>query len=178
MNGKLLRTMGMAAMAAACVGLAPGIGAQTLSSPLGSAPTVAGQGQGYYSPQSAFPPLEPRTDVVPWSLLAEVKEKVQKSKTIAIYSPNVLSLNTTTVKVQGYMTPLEPGTKHRHFLLLSVPPSCPFCVPGGPESMVEVRTAIPVPYSQNPMVVEGRFQVLQDDPMGLYYRITGAQKVP
>jgi uncharacterized protein len=89
----------------------------------------------------------------------------------------VLKLNASTVKVQGYMTPLEPGTQHRHFLLLSVPPTCPFCVPGGAESMIEVRTTEPVKYSQNALVLQGRFQVLEQDPQGLYYRMTGARVV-
>lgn len=142
---------------------------------MGAAPPVAGQGQGYHSPLSAFPPLVPRADIVSWSVLADVKEKFQKRKIITFYGPAVRQLDGTTIKVQGYMTPLEPGTEHRHFLLLSVPPSCPFCVPGGPESIVEVRTTAPVKYTQTAMVVEGRFHVLEQDPQGLYYRMTDAR---
>jgi uncharacterized protein len=173
-NRMVFRAHRKALLTALClVYLSPLAGAQVLSSPMGSA---GGQGA-YHSPQSAFPPLVPRPGVVPWSTLADVDVKFQKPKILTTYSPAVLKLNATKVKVEGYMTPLEAGTQHRHFLLLSVPPSCPFCVPGGPESMIEVRTEKPVPYSQNAMVVEGRFQVLQDDPMGLYYRMTGAQQV-
>jgi uncharacterized protein len=58
-----------------------------------------------------------------------------------------------------------------------VPLTCSFCVPGGPESMVEVRTKTPVKYSLNAVVVEGRFHVLKSDPYGLYYRITDAVPV-
>jgi hypothetical protein len=43
--------------------------------------------------------------------------------------------------------------------------------------MVEVRTRTPVKYSMEPVVVEGRFQVLSDDSYGLYYRITDASSV-
>jgi uncharacterized protein len=153
------------------------LGAQTLSSPLGTSTAVPGQGPGYHSPQSAFPPLVPRADVVPWSVLGDVSVKFLKQRIVTTYSPDVLKLNASTVKVQGYMTPLEPGTQHRHFLLLSVPPTCPFCVPGGAESMIEVRTAEPVKYSQNAVVLQGRFQVLEQDPQGLYYRMTGARVV-
>jgi len=53
-----------------------------------------------------------------------------------------------------------------------VPLSCGFCLPGGPESMVEVRTLAPVAYTQEPVTVQGRFSVLADDPQGLYYRLT------
>ena len=71
----------------------------------------------------------------------------------------------------------QARANQRHFLLSSVPLTCAFCLPGGPESMVEVNTAKPVKYSMEPLVVEGRFQVLNDDAFGLYYRITDATSV-
>jgi hypothetical protein len=40
--------------------------------------------------------------------------------------------------------------------------------------MVEVFTKTPVKYSMEPVVVDGKFAVLADDPYGLYYRITDA----
>jgi len=38
--------------------------------------------------------------------------------------------------------------------------------------MVEVFTKNAVKYSMEPVVVEGDFAVLMDDPYGLYYRIS------
>ena len=52
--------------------------------------------------------------------------------------------------------------------------SCSFCTPGGPESMVEVKARTPVKYTLEPVVIEGRFAVLADDPYGLYYRVSDA----
>lgn len=176
-RGVALRWVFVAWMVAWGVGPVPMAGAQTLSSPMGPGGPVAGQGPGYHSPQSAFPPLVPRADVVPWTQLAQVSVKFQKPKILTTYSPAVLKLNATTIKVEGYMTPLEAGTRHRHFLLVSVPPTCPFCVPGGPESMVEVHAAKPVAFTQNAIVVEGVFRVLESDPSGLYYRMSRAQQV-
>lgn len=155
-------------------------GAQVLSSPMGSAPdapVAAGQGPGIHGAGSAFPPLVERADVVPWSVLTDVSVVFQKPRITTTFTDKVRQLHGTTVKVQGYMAPLEAGTTHRHFLLVSVPPTCPFCVPGGAESMVEVRTLKPLTYSQNALVVEGRFQLLKDDPQGLYYRMTAARQV-
>ncbi len=86
----------------------------------------------------------------------------------------VLALNQKKVRPQGFMMPLGPGEQQRHFLLASVPLTCSFCTPGGPESMVEVRTVQPVKFSQNAVVVEGWFHVLQNDPYGLHYRFTEA----
>ncbi len=165
--------------------LAAGVSAQTLSSPLPpdtpppSAGTLPhGQGAGVHSPLSPFAPLPKRTDVVAWSTLTDVTTKVEKKRIVPVYPATVAALNQKTLRLQGFMMPLEPGENQRHFLLASVPLTCGFCTPGGPESMVEVRTKTPVKYKLEAVVVEGTFHVLQNDPYGLYYRITNAVGVP
>jgi uncharacterized protein len=137
----------------------------------------AGQGAGVHSPNSPFAPLTDRNDVVPWSMLTDIKTKTDKNKIVPVFNIAQMALNQKTQKVQGFMMPLEPGEKQRHFLLTSVPMSCGFCLPGGPESMIEVRTKSPVKYTLEPVVVEGKFVVLADDPYGLYYRVTEAAPV-
>ena len=87
------------------------------------------------------------------------------------------ALDRKTVKVQGFMMPLEAGDKQQHFLLSSVPTTCSFCVPAGPEGLVEVRTRKPVRYTLEPVVVEGVLAVLNDDPYGLYYRVEDGSAV-
>ena len=139
-----------------------------------SSPVPAGTGPGVHDPKSPFAPLPARSDVVPWSLLTAVKTKTEKNKVLPVFDKPQLALNQKTQRIQGFMMPLEPGEKQTHFLLSSVPMTCSFCVPGGPESMVEVKTRQPVKYTLEPVTVEGKFAVLSDDPYGLYYRITDA----
>lgn len=139
-----------------------------------SSPLPAGTGAGTHSPDSPFAPLPQRSDVVPWSVLTAVTTKAEKNRILPVFRNEQMVLNQKTQRIQGFMMPLEPGEKQRHFLLTSVPMTCSFCVPGGPESMVEVKTKTPVKYSLEPVVVEGRFAVLNDDPYGLYYRVTDA----
>ena len=165
-------------------------GAQTLSSPIGAPPSGSeaaaiarlgayggGQGAGVHGANSPFPPLNARDDVVPWSVLTAVKTKNDKNRILPIFTLGQMALNQRTQRIQGFMMPLEPGEKQKHFLLSSVPLTCSFCLPGGPESMVEVRTKTPVKYSMEPLVVEGRFLVLNDDQFGLYYRMTDASSI-
>ncbi len=156
-------------------------GATTATAPAapaaGALGVPAGQGAGVHSPDSPFAPLQERADVVPWAVLTSIKTKTEKNKITPVYTMDQLALNQKSQRVQGFMMPLEPGDKQRHFLLTSVPMSCGFCVPGGPESMVEVRTKTPIKYTLDPVVVEGKFAVLSDDPYGLYYRITEAAAV-
>lgn len=112
--------------------------------------------------------------MLPWSVLTAVKTKVEKNRMLPVFTASIQALNQKSQRVQGFMMPLDPGEKQKHFLLSSVPLTCPFCLPGGPESMVEVKTKTPVKYSMEPVVVEGQFAVLHDDPNGLYYRVTNA----
>ncbi|MCW5653747.1 DUF3299 domain-containing protein [Hydrogenophaga sp.] len=162
-----------------------GAAAQPLSSPVPPGTTTSpgtvhpqGQGAGVHSPLSPFAPLPRRGDVVAWSTLTDVTTRVDKKRIVPVYPDAVTALNQKTLRLQGFMMPLEPGENQRHFLLASVPLTCSFCTPGGPESMVEVRTAKPVKYKLEAVVVEGTFHVLENDPYGLYYRMTGAVGVP
>ncbi len=133
-----------------------------------------GSGPGYHDPRSPFKPLQEVEGVVSWKLLSSVTVKADKSKVIPTFPSGVLALDKRTVKIQGFMMPLEPGDKQSHFLLSSVPTSCSFCVPAGPEGLVEVRSKTPVRYTLEVVTVEGQMAVLNDDPYGMFYRVTQA----
>jgi hypothetical protein len=141
---------------------------------VGQAPFPMGQGPGYHSPLSAIKPLQEKEGIVSWKLLSNITTKLVKGRLEPVFPDNVKAIHQQTVKVQGFMMPLEAGLKQVHFLLSSVPTTCPYCVPAGPEGMLEVRTKAPVAYGLEPIVVEGKLQVLQDDAMGLYYRMVDA----
>ena len=93
------------------------------------------------------------------------------------FSKDVLGLDKQQVRVQGFIIPLEMGDKQTHFLLSAVPPHCPFCMPAGPDSMVEVEARIPIAFGFEVIVLSGKFAVLKDDPAGMLYRMTDAEAV-
>lgn len=142
-----------------------------------SSPLPQGSGAGVHSPNSPFAPLPKRSDVVPWTLLTAVNTRNDNNKLVPVFTKEQLALNQKPQRIQGFMMPLEPGEKQTHFLLSSVPLTCGFCVPGGPESMVEVKAKTPVRYTLDPVVVEGRFATLVNDEYGLYYRVIDAVPV-
>lgn len=146
-----------------------------IDSAFAQAAPVIGQGPGYHDPRSPFKPLQEKEGVLTWTLLSSVTTKADKTRLIPIFPAAVQSLDKKTVKVQGFMMPLEPGDKQKHFLLSSVPTSCSFCVPAGPEGLIEVRTKEPVRYSLEPVMVQGVLAVLNDDPYGLFYRVNEGQ---
>jgi uncharacterized protein len=140
-------------------------------------PVPLGTGPGVHSPNSPFAPLTERAGVLSWTVLSGVKTRAEKDRLLPQFDKAQLALDQKTQRVQGFMMPLEPGEKQTHFLLSSVPMTCAFCVPGGPESMVEVKTRKPVKYTLDPVTVEGKFAVLNDDQYGLFYRIIDASDV-
>jgi hypothetical protein len=140
--------------------------------------TAPGQGAGYHDPRSAFKPLEDKDGIVSWKLLSSVQTRNEKNRIAPVFSEAITTLNDKTVKVQGFMMPLEPGERQKHFLLSAVPTTCSFCVPAGPQGLIEVRTKIPVKYSIEPVVVEGKFAALTNDQYGLFYRVTDAVSAP
>ncbi|HMM86066.1 DUF3299 domain-containing protein [Azohydromonas sp.] len=137
-------------------------------------PPLAGQGPGFHDPRSTFKPIEEREGVVPWRLLAMVTTRVRNNRVVPTFPDPVKALDGQTVRLQGFMLPLEPGERQRHFLLSAVPTTCAFCVPAGPEGLVEVRTREPVRYSVDAVTLEGRMAVLADDRYGLFYRLSDA----
>jgi uncharacterized protein len=122
--------------------------------------------------------LPERAGVVSWRTLAQVEPVKQNGKMVASFSRDILGLDQKEVKVQGFIIPLDLGDKQKRFLLSSVPPHCSFCMPAGPEGVVEVIAKTPVRYSVDPVIVSGRFAVLKNDlESGLLYRLTDAAQV-
>jgi hypothetical protein len=93
------------------------------------------------------------------------------------YSTEVKALDGEQVKLMGFIYPLEGGLEHERFLLTAWPPSCPFCLPAGPSQMVEVFCAEPIEFTEGAVLMAGRFELLKDDPSGLYYRMHEAAEV-
>jgi hypothetical protein len=115
--------------------------------------------------------------VVSWRTLAQVEPVKKGNKMVPQFSKDILGLDRQPVRVYGFIIPLEMGDQQKHFLLSAVPPHCPFCLPAGPDALVEVHAKKALSYSFEPIVVAGRFEVLKDDPAGVLYRMTDAEVV-
>jgi hypothetical protein len=116
--------------------------------------------------------------VVSWRVLGQVKSGQVGAKITPEFGVDVVKLNQQDVRLQGYMLPIAAGETHTNFLLTMRPPHCPFCLSLGPEYIVEIKSKAPIRHTYEPVVLAGRLNILQDDPFGLYYRLTDAQLVP
>jgi uncharacterized protein len=117
-----------------------------------------------------------------WDLLGDLNvtsESIAPLQTVfhTEYRLEVKALDGQEAKLMGFLFPLEGGLTHDHFLLTAWPPSCPFCLPAGPSQMVEVFCRDPVEFTDGAIMMAGTFELLHDDPSGLYYRLHDAREV-
>jgi hypothetical protein len=122
-------------------------------------------------------PTEPK-GLLSWKTLAQVEEVKVNNRIVPKFSAQITALDSKEVRLQGFMMPLEPGMKQKRFLLSANVPSCPFCMPGGPDSLIEVLCRKPIAFNMEPIIISGRLSVLSDDPTGLWYRVTDAVLAP
>ena len=116
--------------------------------------------------------------VVSWKTLGEVEPVKQDGKMVPQFSGKILGLDGQQVRVQGFILPMDLGDAQKHFLISAVPPHCPFCLPAGPDAVVEVFARKSLQYSFEPVLVSGKLAVLKNDPSGLLYRLTDAEPIP
>jgi len=128
--------------------------------------------EGALMPASQFLPEKP--GFTSWRVLGQVELVKQNKKMVPAFDQSVTALDGKTVRVQGFMMPLDIGDKQRRFLLVAAPPHCAFCLPAGPDAMIEVRAKSDIRYGFDAISVSGKLQVLKDDPAGLYYRMVDA----
>lgn len=122
-----------------------------------------------------FEPLPTREGYVAWATLAEVGERPRGDTVVPDFSADILALSNQTIRIEGFMLPLQTGDRHTHFLLSASPGTCYFCLPGGPAEFIEVRVRRPLAYTTEPVRLSGRLQVLDNDPMGVFYRMSDAE---
>lgn len=115
---------------------------------------------------------------VTWEVLAQVKLAKADNKFVPKFEAPVEQLKGQEIQIKGFMMPLEQAAQQQHFILSANPvQNCFYCLPGGPETLVEVRTDRPIDFSYDPITIAGRLELLSDDPMGMYYRLANARAV-
>lgn len=123
------------------------------------------------------PALPEVAGTVPWDLLGQVKTVRVKDRFLPEFPASVRKLDRQDVRIVGFMMPLQTGERQSHFLLTVTSQTCAFCIPTGPEGIVEIKARTPVKVTFEPIVIAGRLEVLRDDPMGVYYRISNGESV-
>jgi uncharacterized protein len=126
--------------------------------------------------ETVWKPADTPPGGVAWSLLESTKEITRTDKAGFIISkPNfpaaVRALNGKTVRVSGYMMPLENGALQTHFVLLAYPPDCPFHLNPNPTQFIEVKTKSGLTFDYRVKTIEGKLELHGQDESGIFYKI-------
>jgi hypothetical protein len=119
----------------------------------------------------------PKSQHPMWQTLGKTQVIVSKKEGYysAKFPPEVKALAGKDVTINGFMLPLESTEKFRHFLLSKRTPTCPFCPPGEPNEIVDIWTVDPASYTEDLVTVKGRFELMNDREMGLFFKLKNAK---
>ncbi len=119
-------------------------------------------------------PYEPgpeRDGILSWRVLSSVTWFDQG----VMFPPEVEALDDTEVRLEGFMMPFDQAPLQQQFLLTAYAAHCPFCMPGGVPSLVEVIAAQPVPRTSSRLTMQGRLKLLRDpESYGFLYQMLDA----
>lgn len=117
-------------------------------------------------------------DGLNWSELMQAKIDFVDGELEITFPEIIEQQNGEKVKVSGFMMPLDPDIRQRHFLLTSSPPHCFFHIPGGPTGVIEVFSEEGVEASWDPVVLEGTLELVgAGSGMGIIYQMKNAEIV-
>ncbi len=103
-----------------------------------------------------------------------------KGKELKPEFPNAArTLNGKVVTLDGYIYPLTNGKTHQHFVLSALPlATCFFCGGAGPETVAEVFSVKPVPFTEKKITLKGKLTLIESRENDLMYRLTEAELLP
>ena len=113
-----------------------------------------------------------------WQLLGQTKVRYdeKKQRYNASIPADVKALAEQTVTVSGFMLPLEPTEKFRHFILSKRTPTCAFCLPGEPNEVIDVWLEKPTGWDEGLVKITGTFVLISDQDMGMFFQIKEGKK--
>jgi hypothetical protein len=117
-----------------------------------------------------------------WTLLQQTKLNDRTDKktgviyTKPIFPAGVKALDGKTIKVAGWMMPLENGKSQKRWVMLGYPPGCPFHMHALPNQFIEVLSPAGVPVNETKVhIMTGTLKLTGYDESGIFYQLRGAK---
>jgi len=119
-------------------------------------------------------------DLVLWGDLARAGLTRKHGQYKLTYVPEkIRALHGKRATLVGYMTTIGKGERHTRFLLSAQPLMCDEChVMAAPTTTAEINTLRPQRQTDEPLMVQGTLEIVEDNPNGLVYRINKATVLP
>lgn len=113
-----------------------------------------------------------------WDILGQTKINFdEKSGLFQADVPQSLKdMSGKTMKISGFILPLEASDTFTHFLLSKRTPTCPFCPPGAPNEIIEVIADVPTEWDEGLVTYEGEFEVTNNAELGVFFKLKDAQR--
>jgi hypothetical protein len=132
-----------------------------------------------------FEPVKVRDGALSWDLFAAVKEierqepdpedpQFSRYWVEPRFTKEMRALDGQTVRLMGYMFPLDPTEEQSKFLFGPYPPTCGFHYHVNANQVLEVSAKSPITFSWEPVAIEGTLHLIEKDENSVFYRVKGA----
>ena len=132
-----------------------------------AAPTLSYNPQHYVNNDPIWDQFN-QTQIAPDLKVGEYKANFPQSLT---------SRQNKSMRVSGFILPLEASSRSAHFMLVRRNTGCPFCPPNAPTEAVEIYAEQPVNYTGEEMAATGRLKLVASSADGLFFRLEQASVV-
>lgn len=133
---------------------------------------------------SLFPDLYSQSEDNTWKTLSKVTFRKEYDEVMGfkvdkpVFSEQVKKLDGKTIKLRGYIIPVEGYKSHTEFVFSAYPYNmCYFCGGAGPETVMEVYASEPIEYTAEAIEIKGRLELNSDDINRLMYALKKAKPV-
>ena len=111
-----------------------------------------------------------------WDLLAAAKVDVDRKSGLltAAFTDDVKRMAGATLKIEGFILPLEMGRETIHFALTRRNSGCPFCPPSQPTEAVEVLLTRLMKITGDLVTVSGELVLHSSSDQGMFYQLRRA----
>lgn len=111
-----------------------------------------------------------------WNILGKCKVHLDKKEYMYSidYTPEVKAMRGKEVTISGFVLPLDPTEKFKHFLISKRTPTCPFCPPGEPNEIAEVFSKNAIEWEEGIVVATGTMEFTSNPELGLFFQIKDA----
>ena len=135
----------------------------------------SGQALGERAAQDGLPQAKDQL----WTALRKCPVKLdEKTQLYGIgVTPEVGALNGKTVRLSGFVLPMDGLDKTKYFLLSKRTPVCLYCPPGEPNEVVAVRSKHAVDWKDDMITVSGLFALVNDGEKGIFFEMRDADTV-
>lgn len=113
-----------------------------------------------------------------WKSLSKISYKKEYDELMGfkidkpVFSDAIKAMEGKTIKLKGYIIPVEGYKSHKEFIFSAFPYSmCFFCGGAGPESVMEVTAKEPVKYTTESITLQGTLRLNSDDINRLMFKI-------